>query len=90
MPVERRPPILRFGFGRELAAIPDSQTTVRPQADETRLNRALEDLPARFGDTLPFGVFVFSDGRTTEPNAASGDDPSLSRPGGSGACRPGG
>ncbi len=69
VPVERRPPILRFGFGRELAAIPDSQTTVRPQADETRLNGALDELPTRFGDTLPFGVFVFSDGRTTEPNA---------------------
>ncbi len=67
--VDRRPPILRFGFGRELAAIPASQRTLVPQSDETHLNRALEELPSRFGDTTPFAVFVFSDGRTSEPES---------------------
>jgi len=69
MPPDRRPPILRFGFGRELSAIPKSQTTLRPQSDETRLSRALEELPSRFGDALPFAIFVFSDGRTSEPES---------------------
>jgi uncharacterized membrane protein len=75
VPQERRPPIHRFGFGRELAAIPDSQTTLRPQADETRLDRALGELPTRFGDMLPFAVFLFSDGRTTEPDALEATTP---------------
>ena len=66
LPDVRRPPILRFGFGTELAAIPDSQPGIRLQADDTRLIRALEELPTRFGDALPFALFVFSDGRTSE------------------------
>ena len=37
--------------------------------DQTRLGWALEQLPARFEETLPFGVFVFSDGRSTEQEA---------------------
>ena len=32
------------------------------------LIQALEQFPPRLGDTLPFGVFVFSDGRSTEPD----------------------
>ena len=37
-----------------------------PLDDETRLISALQQLPSRFEDGTPFGVFVFSDGRSTE------------------------
>ncbi len=66
LPEARRPPIRRFGFGREIQALSDLDNTLSPTADETRLNRALEQLASRFGDGLPFGVFVFSDGRATD------------------------
>jgi uncharacterized membrane protein len=69
IPQQDRPPILRFGFGRELAAIPKSRQGLLPQFDETRLNRALEELPSRFGDSAPFAVFLFSDGRASEPES---------------------
>jgi uncharacterized membrane protein len=73
LPAGRRPPIRRFGFGREVSALSDNDNALIPAEDETRLNRALEQLASRFGDGLPFGVFVFSDGRSTdaEPVAAS-------------------
>ena len=64
---DRRPAIQRYGFGRELTAISETAMATPATADETRLTRALEELPSRMGDTLPFGVFVFSDGRSTEP-----------------------
>jgi hypothetical protein len=73
LPSERRPEIRRFGFGRDLFAISESggeegkREGPGPEDDGTRLGRALEQLPARFAETLPFGVFVFSDGRSTEP-----------------------
>jgi uncharacterized membrane protein len=66
LPADRRPRLQRYGFGRELVALSESEKVLRPVADETRLGEALERLPARFGDTLPFGVFVFSDGRSTD------------------------
>ena len=66
LPRERRPEIRRFGFGRDLAALADNDLAQSPMADETRLYRALEQLAGRFGDGLPFGVFVFSDGRSTD------------------------
>ncbi|MFI5454517.1 MAG: glutamine amidotransferase [Isosphaerales bacterium] len=65
----RRPAIQRFGFGRDLFALSEPAKVPRPEADETRLASALEQLPARFGETLPFAVFVFSDGRSTERTA---------------------
>jgi uncharacterized membrane protein len=65
---DRRPAILKYGFGRELTAIAQPANDVPTTADETRLIRALEQLPSRLGDTFPFGVFVFSDGRSTEPD----------------------
>ncbi len=65
---DRRPAIQKYGFGRELTAISETERDVSATADETRLIGALEQLPSRLGDTLPFGVFVFSDGHSTEPD----------------------
>jgi len=65
----RRPAIQKFGFGRDLFALSEPEKARRAEADETRLGWALEQLPSRFGETLPFAVFVFSDGRSTEPEA---------------------
>ena len=62
---ERMPTIERYRFGRRLAAVAPAEA-VRPVDDESKLLEALERLPERFGETLPFGVFVFSDGRATE------------------------
>ena len=50
-----------------MTALSDRDAALTPTADETRLNLALEQLAGRFGDGLPFGVFVFSDGRSTDP-----------------------
>ncbi len=61
----RLPPIARYRFGRELAAIADGEAP-RPLDDESKLRDALERLPSRFGATLPSGVFVLSDGRSSE------------------------
>ena len=71
VPEDRRSEITRYRFGRGLAALPRSE---RPRAvdDETRLSSALERLPERFGDSGPWGVFVFSDGRVTEPDGLAG------------------
>ncbi|MFI5454521.1 MAG: hypothetical protein ACHRXM_03635 [Isosphaerales bacterium] len=69
VPADRRPAIQKYGFGSQLSAISEREEGRRPEADRTRLGWALEQLPARFGDALPFGVFVFSDGRSTEPEA---------------------
>jgi uncharacterized membrane protein len=66
VPRGHRPTIRRFGFGTELTALSDNDDAIRPKDDETRLNWALEQLASRFGDGLPFGVFVFSDGRSTD------------------------
>jgi uncharacterized membrane protein len=66
LPAQQRPLIQRYGFGRELVALSQSENVVRPAADETRLGQALEQLLPRFVDALPFGIFVFSDGRSTE------------------------
>jgi hypothetical protein len=72
IPPVGRPVIQKYCFGRDLFAISELDEGRRTQADETRLGSALQQLPARFADTLPFGVFVFSDGRSTEPDALDG------------------
>jgi uncharacterized membrane protein len=69
VPAGRLPAIRRFGFGRDLYALPGGGEARRPPAEETRLGWALEQLPSRFGEGRPFAVFVFSDGRSTEPFA---------------------
>jgi len=69
VPADRRPAVQTYGFGRDLFAISAPDRGRRADADETWLGRALEQLPSRFGDTLPFAVFVFSDGRSTEREA---------------------
>jgi uncharacterized membrane protein len=66
---DRKPRIEKYAFGRDILALSESETVMRSEADETRLSQALEQLPSRFGDTLPFGVFVFSDGRSTESDS---------------------
>ena len=67
MAPDRRPRIQSYRFGRalEALAVPEREP-VRPHDDETRLTSALEELPSRFEDGTPFGVFLFSDGRSTE------------------------
>ena len=72
LPSDRRPAIQKYGFGRELSAIAETAKSIPAIADETRLMHALEQLPSRLGETLPFGVFVFSDGRSTEPDTLDG------------------
>jgi len=69
IPGEKRPAIQKFGFGRDLVALSGPANDRRAAADETRLTSALEQLPTRFGASLPFAVFVFSDGRSTEPDS---------------------
>jgi uncharacterized membrane protein len=66
MPAQARPEIQTFGFGSDLVARLEHAAAPQPVADLTRLAWALEQLPARFGASLPFGVFVFSDGRSTD------------------------
>jgi uncharacterized membrane protein len=62
----RMPSIERYRFGTRLSAISPGEI-VLPTDEGSRLRDALERLPERFGDNLPFGVFVFSDGRTNDP-----------------------
>jgi hypothetical protein len=72
VPEDLRPAIQKYGFGRELVAISAREKDRPAQADETRLGRALEALPDRFGATPPFAVFVFSDGRSTDRESLAG------------------
>ena len=67
VPAGKAPAIQKYAFGRELFAIAAPPQAWSALADETRLARALQQLPARFSEPLPLGVFVFSDGRSTEP-----------------------
>jgi uncharacterized membrane protein len=69
VPDNRRPTIQKFSFGRGLKALKDKNHVLSPVEDETQLVRALEELPSRFDGSFPFGVFVFSDGRSTDPES---------------------
>lgn len=62
---DRLPGIERYRFGRALSAVSPGEP-LKAVDDESRLLDALERLPSRFGATPPFGVFVFSDGRSSE------------------------
>ncbi len=62
----RMPKIDRYRFGQRLAALSTGEP-IRAIDDESRLRDALERLPSRFGETPPFGVFLFSDGRSSDP-----------------------
>jgi len=68
MAPDRRPRVQSFRFGRALEALAatEPEPFPAPRDDETRLISALEELPSRFEDGTPFGVFLFSDGRSTE------------------------
>ncbi len=57
-----------FRFGKESEPLTGP---LQPRDDATRLLEALEDLPARFGEDLPKGVIVFSDGRSTDEIASN-------------------
>ncbi len=81
LPSDRRPRVQKYGFGRDLTAVSESEKVLHPVADETRLVQALEQLPSRFGDTLPFGVFVFSDGRSTESDSPETTGAGIPSPG---------
>ncbi len=65
---DRRPRIETYRFGRSLEALASTgrESIAEPRDDETRLTSALEQLTTRFDDGTPFGVFLFSDGRSTE------------------------
>jgi hypothetical protein len=65
---EHTPRIDRYRFGRRLEAIAPGEP-LKATDDESNLREALERLPSRFGETPPFGLFLFSDGRTTEPGS---------------------
>jgi hypothetical protein len=76
VPAERHPAIQKYGFGRDLYALSGERRAGRqPPADQTRLSQALEELATRFEDKPPFAVFVFSDGRSTEPDSLQGPGP---------------
>ena len=62
---DRMPRIDRYRFGNDLSAIKPGEPP-RALDDRSRLLDALERLPSRFGELPPMGVFVFSDGRSTE------------------------
>jgi hypothetical protein len=62
---DRMPRVDRYRFGNELSAIRPDEPPRAPD-DRSRLLDALERLPSRFGESPPLGVFVFSDGRSTE------------------------
>ncbi len=65
---DRGPRIQSYKFGKalEAQATLERPSFPEPLDDETRLILALQQLPSRFEDGTPFGVFVFSDGRSTE------------------------
>ena len=66
---DRRPRIETYRFGRAASRLwrrRGRESVREPRDDETRLTSALEQLPSRFDDGMPFGVFLFSDGRSTE------------------------
>ena len=69
VPTAKAQAIEKFGFGRELFATPAPVEARAALVNETRLGHVLRQLPARFSDTLPFGVVIFSDGRSTEPES---------------------
>ena len=89
-PADRRPAIQKYGFGRDLFAISEPADGRRAVADRNAAGLGPGAAPGRFGETLPFGVFVFSDGRSTEPEPLDVDGPGLSRAGGADSRRPAG
>jgi hypothetical protein len=75
LPADRRPLVTKYAFGRELHAIAEPAKVSRSLEEETRLGPALEQLTSRFGAESPFGVFVFSDGRSTHLDSLAGIGP---------------
>jgi hypothetical protein len=67
LPVDSRPKIQLYGFGADIEAF-DHVGQLKADATETRLSNVLEQLVWRLVANLPKGVFLFSDGRSTEPS----------------------
>lgn len=65
LPAATPPRIALYRFGQELAAVGDAQE-LTPDDDTTQLLEALERLPSLFGEEVPHGIVVFSDGRATD------------------------
>jgi hypothetical protein len=65
LPSESRPKIELYGFGEEIQAVMHVGQ-LKTDADETRLHNSLVQLCSRVVASLPKGVFLFSDGRSTE------------------------
>ncbi|HEV3117388.1 MAG TPA: vWA domain-containing protein, partial [Gemmataceae bacterium] len=66
-----QPRINLYRFGSDLQAVL-SDGDLTADDDSTNLAGALERLPGRFGDSLPKGVVVFSDGRITDTSGLDG------------------
>ena len=60
-----QPKIELYGFGDDVQAY-EQASRMKAAADETRLLEALVQVAARVTGALPKGVFVFSDGRSTD------------------------
>lgn len=65
LPVDSRPKIQLYAFGDDLQAL-DHALQLKADANETRLSNALEQLASRVFASPTKGVFLFSDGRSTE------------------------
>jgi hypothetical protein len=65
LPVQSRPKIELYGFGEDMQALAHAGQ-LKADADETRISSALVQLCTRVVANLPRGVFLFSDGRSTE------------------------
>ncbi len=63
--VGNRPTIELYGFGDLVRAF-DQAGQLKAVANETRIREALEQVTTRITGALPRGVFLFSDGRSTE------------------------
>jgi hypothetical protein len=66
IPVESRPKIELYGFGEDIQALAQLGQ-LKANAEETRISSALVQLCSRVVANVPRGVFLFSDGRSTEP-----------------------
>jgi hypothetical protein len=65
LPVDSRPKIDVYGFGDDIQAF-DQVFQLKAESSETRLGTALEQLVSRVVASPTRGVFLFSDGRSTE------------------------
>jgi uncharacterized membrane protein len=60
-----QPKVTLYSFGSELLAATDPRE-LHADEEATHLVAALEQLPSRFGEEMPAGIVLFSDGRLTD------------------------